>query len=103
MSDFKPMQLHHRRGCSCPDCSALRERLPKTAPAVAMQYGTENLIKALRDADAALASLAEHTPVAFSRIGAIRIAMHKTVSDKQVLVPMAADLVAEIEQLSKNK
>jgi len=81
----------------------LRERLPKTTPAVVMQYGTANFIKALRDADAALAKLADGTPVAFSRIGMIRIAMHETVADPQILVPMAADLVSEIKQLREKR
>jgi hypothetical protein len=26
MSDYVPRQLHHQRGCNCPDCALLRER-----------------------------------------------------------------------------
>ena len=103
MGGYVPTQLNQQRGCGCPDCSMLRERLPKTAPAVATRYGTEELIKALRDADAALAKLADGTPVAFSRIGMIRIKMRETVADQRILVPMAADLIAEIKQLREKR
>ena len=94
-------QMHHQRGCSCPNCSTLRERIGKTPPAVATQYGQEKLIAALRAVDAGLAELAAGTPVAWSRIGRLRIELRETVSDTRVLVPMAADVVAEIERLSK--
>lgn len=26
MTDYVPTQMHHQRGCNCPDCSILRER-----------------------------------------------------------------------------
>lgn len=94
-------QLHHQRGCSCPDCFTLRERLGKTPPAVATQYGQEHLIAALRAVDAGLETLAEGTPVAWSRIGRLRVELRETVSDHRILAPMAADVVAEIERLSK--
>lgn len=96
-------QMHHKHGCSCPDCSALRERLGKTPPAVATQYGQETLIAALRAVDAGLEKLAERTPVAWSRIGRLRIELRETVSDTRILPPMAADVVAEIERLSKKQ
>ena len=99
----KTYQLNHHRGCSCPPCSDLRERLPKTAPAIATIPGTANLIAAIRAVDAGLEKLAECAPVAWSRIGRLRVELHKTVSDTQILAPMPADMVAEIERLSKNQ
>lgn len=101
-------QMHHKRGCSCPDCSELRCLPPKhllagIKPAIATQPGTENLITALRAVDAGLEKLAEGTPVAWSRIGRLRIEMRETVSDSRILPPMAADVVAEIQRLSKQQ
>lgn len=98
-----PYQMHHQRGCSCPGCASLRERLGKTPPAVATQYGSEQLIAALRVVDAGLEQLAEGAPVAWSRIGRLRIQMRETISDARILPPMAADIVAEIERLSQQQ
>lgn len=101
-------QMHHKRGCSCPDCSELRSLPPKhllacVTPAVAIQYGHEKLVAALREVDAGLEKLAEGAPVAWSRIGRLRIELRETVSDTRILAPMAADTVAEIERLSKQQ
>jgi hypothetical protein len=92
-------QLHHKRGCSCPNCAALRE----VRPAVASQYGQEHLIAAIRAVDVGLEKLAEGTPVAWSRIGRLRIELREAVSDNRILAPMAADVVAEIKRLSQQQ
>ena len=101
-------QMHHKRGCSCPDCSDLRSLPPKhllagVKPACVTQYGQENLVTALRAVDAGLEKLAEGTPVAWSRIGRLRVQLRETISDNRILAPMAADVVAEIERLSKQQ